>query len=114
MDRIGKYYSDKSLAIANGLLYAKQEKASVYLYRSLIGPDEFEYSLRFKSEIINLTSVSVLVKYKYYHNGKIEIEKVKKAVKRSQKLQNRLRGRLYPESVDHLNTPHNSTSGLIN
>lgn len=64
-DKIGKYYSSKTFAQLMGKSYAEQEKEDVYLHETIIGPNQFEYSLRSRSEIVNPESVNILMSWEY-------------------------------------------------
>ena len=62
---IRKFYSSKAMAMIMGSGYARQEHQDVFLYQSNIGPDQYEYSLRFRSEIVNPESKEILRHWEY-------------------------------------------------
>lgn len=64
-EKIRKFYSSKAMAMIMGNGYARQEHQDVYLYQSNIGPDQYEYSLRFRSEIVNPESKEILRHWEY-------------------------------------------------
>lgn len=64
-EQIGKFYSSKATAMLMGLMYCNQEKQDVYLHQANIGPNQFEYSLRFRDEIINPESNNIIRNWRY-------------------------------------------------
>ena len=64
-EKIRKFYSSKAMAMIMGSGYARQEHKDVFLYQSNIGSDQYEYSLRFRSEIVNPESKEILRHWEY-------------------------------------------------
>jgi len=72
-DKIGKFYSNKSIALLMGKRYSEQEKQDVYLYQSNIGQNQYEYSLRFRSEIINPESSNIMRQWEYVQPNSLNV-----------------------------------------
>ena len=75
-------YSQKHLAINKALEYAIQEKETIYVWQGSTGAGEYEYTLRKRSDIIDLKSKQIVHIYRYtgqlpvkfrVHNGLREV-----------------------------------------
>lgn len=69
---IKKFYNGKPMAMIMGSQYVQQEKQTVYLHESCIGRNQYQYSLRFRSEILNPESANILRTWKYLASGRID------------------------------------------
>jgi len=78
-EQIKKFYSNKSLAQLMGKRYAEQEKQDVFLHESNISQNQFEYSLRFRSEIIDPESSNILRHWQYTPSNQLVVVTQNKA-----------------------------------
>jgi len=112
-DKIGKYYSQKAMAMMMGLMFATQEKKDVYLHESNIGPNQYEYSLRFRSEIVDPESSSILRFWKYTPSNEASVEVKPKVNRRPQRNAIAADTNLPAGASDHPGAPFNEDPDMV-
>ena len=65
MERIKKFYSEKSVALKFGRRYSIEEKQDIYLRETIIGEGQYQYSLMLRSEIMSPRAECIVRHWKY-------------------------------------------------